>query len=83
MSRRGRQPGRTHALTHSRTHALTHSLAGEDSLDALSLLYYTSQSASGFLLLAVISTEAIAMWSDPLVTGVSDAAPGMWITLAM
>lgn len=58
-------------------------LTGEDSLDALSLLYYTSQSASGFLLLAVISTEAIAMWSDPLVTGVSDAAPGMWITLAM
>lgn len=50
-------------------------LTGEDSLDALSLLYYTSQTAAGILTIAVIAVEAVPMWTDPLVLY---AAAGMW-----
>ena len=49
-------------------------LTGEDSLDALSLLYYTSQTAAGILTIAVIAVEAVPMWTDPLVLY------GMWLT---
>eukprot|EP00040_Diaphanoeca_grandis_P012515 m.63472 g.63472 ORF g.63472 m.63472 type:complete len:333 (+) comp23286_c0_seq1:363-1361(+) len=55
-------------------------LTGEDRLDALSLLYYTSQSASGLLLLATLAVEAVWMTSDPVVLFSSS---GMWATLAV
>eukprot|EP00035_Acanthoeca_spectabilis_P008838 m.159140 g.159140 ORF g.159140 m.159140 type:complete len:321 (-) comp14520_c0_seq3:1768-2730(-) len=56
-------------------------LRGEDSVDTLTLLYYTSQSASVFLGIASVAVEFPQMIRDPVFF--EEGYEGLWITLVV